>query len=70
VKLRHRESTVPDKRDPKRLAGARFIIFGWHSASPVLKGIVSKFTLKFWMCQKCGKMKDSRKKKITTSAVE
>jgi hypothetical protein len=23
-----------------------------------LKGIVSKLTVKFWMCQKCGKMKD------------
>jgi hypothetical protein len=28
---------------------------------------VSKLTMKFWMCQKCGKIKD---KKMTTSAVE
>jgi hypothetical protein len=26
------------------------------------KGMVSKLTLKFWMCQKCGKMKDYNKK--------
>jgi hypothetical protein len=24
----------------------------------LLKGIVSKLTIKFWMCEKCGKMKD------------
>jgi hypothetical protein len=27
-----------------------------------IKGIVSKLTIKFWMCQKCGKMKDYNKK--------
>jgi hypothetical protein len=35
----------------------------------VLKGIVSKLTIKFWMCQKYGKMKDYNNKN-TTSAVE
>jgi hypothetical protein len=34
-----------------------------------LKGIVSKLTVKFWMCQKCGRMKDYNKK-ITTNIVE
>jgi hypothetical protein len=33
------------------------------------KGIVSKLMIKFWMCQKCGKMKDYNKR-MTTSAVE
>jgi hypothetical protein len=35
----------------------------------LLKGIVSKLTIKFWMCKKCGKMKNYDKK-MTTSAVE
>jgi hypothetical protein len=36
----------------------------------LFKGIVSKLTIKFCMCQKCGKMKDyNKKKKMTTSAV-
>ena len=30
----------------------------------MFKGIVSKLTIKF--CQKCGKMKDRQKKKMTT----
>jgi hypothetical protein len=30
---------------------------------------VSKLTIKFWMCQKCDKMKDYQQK-MTTSAVE
>jgi hypothetical protein len=34
-----------------------------------VKGIVSKLTIKFWMCQKCGKMKDYNYK-MTTRAVE
>jgi hypothetical protein len=34
-----------------------------------LKGIVSKLTIKFWMCQKCGKMRDYNQK-MTTSAAE
>jgi hypothetical protein len=28
----------------------------------LLKGIVSKLTIKVWMCQKCGTMKDYSKK--------
>jgi hypothetical protein len=45
------------------------------SVSPVcvlLKGIESKLTIKFWMCQKCGKMKDynQKKKNEKTSAVK
>jgi hypothetical protein len=35
----------------------------------IFKGIVSKLTVKFWMCQKYGKMKDYNKK-MTTSVVE
>jgi hypothetical protein len=34
-----------------------------------LKDIVSKLTVKFWMCQKCGKMKDYNQK-MTTNSVE
>jgi hypothetical protein len=34
------------------------------------KGIVSELTIKFWMSQKCGKIKDLKKKKKTTSVVE
>jgi hypothetical protein len=35
------------------------------------KDMISKLTIEFWMCQKCGKMKDyNQKKKMTTSAVE
>jgi hypothetical protein len=29
----------------------------------IIKGIVSKLTVEFWMCQKCGKMKDYNQKK-------
>jgi hypothetical protein len=29
----------------------------------LFKGIVSKLTIKFWMCQKCSKMKDYNQKK-------
>jgi hypothetical protein len=38
----------------------------------VLKGIVSKLMIKFWMSQKCGKMKDYnvQQQKMTTSTVE
>jgi hypothetical protein len=36
----------------------------------MLKGIVSKLMIKFWLCQKCGNMKDYNKKKMTTSAVK
>jgi hypothetical protein len=41
----------------------------------LIKGIVSTLTIKFWMCQKCGKMNNYKKKKKeeeekTTSAVE
>jgi hypothetical protein len=36
----------------------------------IITGIVSKLTIKVWMCQKCGKMKDyNQKKKMITSAV-
>jgi hypothetical protein len=43
-----------------------------HTGHGEIKGIVSKLTIKFWMCQKFGKMKDynQKKKKMTTSAVE
>jgi ribosomal protein L33 len=37
-----------------------------------LKGIVFKLTIKFWMCQKCGKMRYYKKKKekeMTASAI-
>jgi hypothetical protein len=34
-----------------------------------VKGIVSKLTVNFWMCQKCGKMKDYNQK-MTTNIVE
>jgi hypothetical protein len=34
-------------------------IFGMQSAAALFKGIVSKLTIKLWMCQKCGKMKDN-----------
>jgi hypothetical protein len=30
----------------------------------IFKGIVSKLTIKFWMCQKCGKMKNYNNRKI------
>jgi ribosomal protein L37AE/L43A len=30
--------------------------------SVCLKGIVSKLTIKFWVCQKCGRLKDDNKK--------
>jgi hypothetical protein len=40
-----------------------------HYAIYSFKGIVSKLTVNFWMCQKCGKMKDYNKK-ITTNIVE
>jgi hypothetical protein len=33
----------------------------------IVKGIVSKLTIKFWMCQKCGKMKDYNKKMTTSN---
>jgi hypothetical protein len=33
------------------------------------KGIMSKLTITFWMCQKCGTMKDYQQK-MTTSAVK
>jgi hypothetical protein len=35
----------------------------------IVKGIVSKLMVKFWMCQKCGKMKDYNKK-MRTNTVE
>jgi hypothetical protein len=35
----------------------------------IVKGIVSKLTVKFWMCQKCGKMEDYNEK-MTTDTVE
>jgi hypothetical protein len=38
-------------------------------SDPSVKGIVSKLTVKFWMCQKCGKMKDYNTK-MTTNTVE
>jgi hypothetical protein len=38
------------------------------SGANLFKGIMSKLTIKFWMCQKCGKMKDHNKK--MTSAIE
>jgi hypothetical protein len=47
-----------------------FIIHVSFSLKKSFKGIVSKLRIKFWMCQKYGKMKDYNKKKMTTSAVE
>jgi predicted RNA-binding Zn-ribbon protein involved in translation (DUF1610 family) len=40
----------------------KHIVVGFFSVRnkniAVLKGIVSKLTIKFWICQKCGKLKD------------
>jgi hypothetical protein len=46
-----------------------FLIYINKCGKIMLKGIVSKLTKKFWMCQKCGEMKDYNKK-MTASAVE
>jgi hypothetical protein len=34
----------------------------------VFKGIVSKLTIKFWVCQKFGRLKDDNEKIATSSA--
>jgi hypothetical protein len=41
-------------------AAEEILYFRYYSSVNCLffKGIVSKLTVKFWMCQKCGKMKD------------
>jgi hypothetical protein len=42
----------------------------WHNnaSSQVIKDTVSKLTIKFWMLQKGGKMKDYNKKLLISSA--
>jgi hypothetical protein len=36
---------------------AIFVAVGKENKILIIKGIVSKLTIQFWMCQKCGKMK-------------
>jgi hypothetical protein len=43
--------------------------FPFDHSIPAVKGIIAKLTIRFWMCQKCGKMKDYNKI-IIKSAVE
>jgi hypothetical protein len=43
------------------IAGELTLLF---TVSTTIKGIVSKLTIKFWMCQKCGRMKDYNNKKL------